>query len=103
MFQFNKNNIKIVINTSQSSLINVSPTKFSDARLISKEIMKGNALVVDVNKMTGVEAIRFMDFITGVLYITQGGFKKLADKVYLVAPSKPLTEKFLTQFEEANK
>lgn len=103
MFKANKNSIKIVINTSQSSLINVSPTQFSDAKLISKEILKGNALVVDINKMSGVEAIRFIDFITGVLFTTQGGFKRLADKVYLLTPSKSLTEKFLTQFEQQNK
>ncbi len=103
MFQFNKNSIKIVINTSQSSLINVSPTKFSDAKLISKEILKGNALVVDVNKMSSVEAIRFMDFITGVLFTTQGGFKKISDKIYLITPSKELIDKFLTQFQENNK
>lgn len=100
MFQFNKNSIKIVINTSQSSLINVQPTKFSDSKLISKELLKGNALVVDVNNMTGVEAIRFIDFVTGVLFTTKGGFKKIANKTYLLAPSKDILDKFLTQFEE---
>lgn len=100
MFKANKNTIKIIINTSQSSLINVSPTKFSDAKLISKEILKGNALVINVEKMPGVDAIRFMDFITGVLFTTHGGFKKLADKIYLVSPSKDLVDKFAEQFRQ---
>lgn len=100
MIKQGKKSVKIVINTAQSSLINVAPTKFSDAKLISKEILKGNALVVDVNGMKGVDAIRFMDFVTGVLFTTSGGFKKIGEKIYLLTPTKPLIEKFLAQFEE---
>ncbi len=98
MFKKNDKKINIVIDTSSSSLINVVPTKFSDSKLISKEILKGNALVVDINEMQRIEAIRLIDFITGVLFTTNGGFEKIAHKTYLLAPSKEILKKFLTQF-----
>lgn len=100
MFKKSSKKTTIVINTSSSSLINVTPRKFSDSKIVSKEILKGNALVVDINDMPKIEAIRFIDFITGVLFTVNGGFKKVANKTYLLAPSKEVLEKFLTQFEQ---
>lgn len=100
MFKFRKDTINIVIPTSTTSLINVSPNKFSDSSLIAKELLKGNALVVDINGMEKVEAIRFIDFITGVLFTTKGGFEKIADKVYLIAPSKRVLEKFKVELDK---
>ncbi|NQX83428.1 MAG: cell division protein SepF [Mycoplasmataceae bacterium] len=99
MVKISRKKITIIINTSSSSLINVEPKKFFDSKLVAKEILKGNVLVVDINKMSKVEAIRFIDFITGVLFTTNGGFKKIANKTYLLAPSKKILKKFLPQFE----
>ncbi len=92
--------ITLVIDTSKTSLINVAPRKFSDSKLISKEILKGNALVVDISEMEKVEAIRFIDFVTGVLFTTNGAFEKIANKTYLLAPSKIVLNKFLPQLEK---
>ncbi len=99
MIKKNAKKITLVINTSKSSLINVSPRKFSDSKPVSKEILKGNALVIDIQDMPKVEAIRFIDFITGVLFTTGGKFKKIANKTYLLAPSEEVLNKFLPQFE----
>ena len=49
--------------------------------------------------MSKVESVRLIDFLTGVLFITKGGFKEIASKIYLIAPSKEILEKFLTQFK----
>lgn len=98
MFKKNKNQINIVISTASPSLINVSPTKFADSKIVAKELLKGNALVLNIEKMDKIEAIRFIDFITGVLFTTKGNFKKIANKTYLLAPSKEILDKFLSQF-----
>lgn len=98
MAKKSKKQISITIDISSSQLINVKPKSFSDSKIVSKEILKGNAIVIDIQDMERVEAIRFIDFITGVLFTTKGGFKKIASKTYLLAPSKELLEKFLTQF-----
>ncbi len=94
-----KKQISIIINTKSSSLINISPKKFSNSKPIAKELLKGNALIIDLSKMEKVDSIRLVDFITGVLFTTNGSFKKIAPKTYLIAPSKHILEKFLTQFE----
>ncbi len=99
MLKQNAKKITLVINTSKSSLLNVSPRKFEDAKAIVKEILKGNALVIDITDMSKVEAIRLIDFITGALFTTGGKFKKIATKTYLLAPSKEVLNKFITQFE----
>lgn len=57
MFKVNSKKISIVINTTSSSLINVSPKKFSDSKTISKELLKGNVLVVDINEMTDRKSV----------------------------------------------
>ncbi len=99
MFKQSAKKITIVINTTKSSLINVSPTKFSDGKVIIKEILKGNALVLDITDMPKVEAIRLIDFITGALFTTGGKFKKIANKTFLLAPSPDVLNKFISQFE----
>ncbi len=99
MLKSNAKKITLVVNTSKSSLLNVSPRKFSDSKAVSKEILKGNALVIDIQDMPKVEAIRFIDFVTGVLFTTGGAFEKIANKTYLLAPSKDVLNKFLPQFE----
>ena len=98
MYKKNKKEITIKINTSTSSLINVEPKKFSDSKIISKELLKGNALVIDINKMEKVDSIRMIDFITGVLFTTKGAYSKVAQKTYLIAPSQEILTKFSTQF-----
>ncbi|BDU67566.1 MAG: hypothetical protein TYPL_2190 [Candidatus Tyloplasma litorale] len=99
MYKKSKNKLTIIINTSQSSLINVTPKKFSDSRLIGKELLKGNAIVVDINEMPSVESIRFIDFVTGLLFVTNGSFKKVAKKIYLLAPTSEILDKFSNQFQ----
>ena len=99
MAKKSKNQISIIIDTKESSLVNISPTKFGDSKLMAKELLKGNALIVNLNKMKEkAETIRLIDFLTGVLFTTKGSFKKISNETYLVAPSKELLEKFLTQF-----
>ncbi|MFV0494256.1 cell division protein SepF [Mycobacterium sp.] len=100
MLKQNPKKISLVINTSKSSLLNVTTSKFEDSKAIVKELMKGNALVIDINEMTNVTAIRMIDFITGSLFIIGGKFKKIANKTYLVAPSQTVLDKFLNQFED---
>ncbi len=97
MFNKNSKKISIVINTSKSTLSKVTPKKFSDSKAVAKEILKGNVIVIDLVEMEKVEAIRFVDFITGVLFTTGGAFKKIGTKSYLLAPSKELLNKFETQ------
>ncbi len=91
--------ITLVINTTKSSLLRVTPKKFEDAKKITKEIVKGNALVLDISEMPKVEAIRFVDFITGALFTTGGKFKKITSKMYLIAPSQDVLDKFLPQLD----
>ncbi len=98
MFKQNSKKISLVINTTKSSLINVTPTKYEDGKIIIKEILKGNALVVDVTEMPKAEALRFIDFVTGALFTIGGKFDKIATKTYLLAPSRDVLSKFNSQF-----
>ncbi len=99
MFKQSSKKVSIVINTSKTSLINVSPKKYSDGKVIIKEILKGNALVMDVSEMDRAEVIRFIDFITGALFAIGGKFDKIATKTYILAPSKDVLDKFISQFK----
>ncbi len=100
MLKKNAKKVNLIINTTKSSLIKVSPKKFSDSKLITKEILKGNVLVVDINEMTKVEAIRLMDFTTGALFTIGGKFEKIANKTFILAPSQETLDKFTPQFTQ---
>lgn len=97
MIKISRKDIKIIIDTRTTTLISVVPKTFKDGKTIARQLLKGNALVVDVSRMESTEAIRFIDFITGVLYTTNGKFKKVGEKTYLLAPSGEILNRYVSQ------
>ncbi len=84
----------ISISTKETKLIRYTPLNYSESRMISKELLKGNVVVVDVEKMPKHDIIRLIDFVSGTLLAIDGDYKKLAPFTFLLAPSKKLAEKY---------
>ena len=90
-----KNNT-LNISTSETKIIQIKPKSFIDGKNISKELLKGNIVWINISDVSNTEAIRIVDFLTGVLLVTKGTYKKASKKEYILFP----TEKHLLKYEE---
>jgi cell division inhibitor SepF len=85
--------------TSPSQLIRFTPKTFRESKLIAAELKKDNVVIIDVSELPKLEAIRLIDFLSGILYITEGKYKKIVSKTYLLAPRENLLNKFDDELE----
>ena len=81
----NKKTISLVPQTSQPTIVHITPNAFDDVmdlvkRLQDKTIVTINLALVDV-----ALSKRIIDFANGAVYALDGGVMKLADDVYLLA------------------
>ncbi len=84
--------------SSTAELIKLYPMSFYDSKVIGNELKKGNVVLVNFEESPNADTLRTIDFITGILYIQGGTFKKVGKKIYLLSPSKELLEKFSNNF-----
>ncbi len=89
----------ICIDVDASKLIRFNPIEFREVKIISKELILGNVVIVDLKDMTKEDTLRFIDTVTGILMVTKGKYKKLASKTYLLAPRPELLEKYADKTE----
>ncbi len=72
----------------------MTPAKYSDARYCVDALEKGLFVMVLLNENVDDEtASRFVDFISGAVYLAHGSIDLLNDNVLLVAPDSVKMEK----------
>jgi len=81
----NKKNVSLLSQTSQSTIVHVTPQAFDDVMDIAKKLQ--NKTIVTINlALVDIElSRRIIDFVSGTIYALDGGIMKLADNVYLFA------------------
>lgn len=102
MIKWNKKNDEncICINIENSKLIKFTPKQYLEAKTIGKELIAGNTIIIDLSNISKEDALRLIDFVTGILLVTNGKYKKLANKTYLLAPKQVLLDKYLAKIAE---
>lgn len=60
------------------------PKHFEEAVLVSRDLMKNHAVIVNISKLE--EKQRFLDFVAGTIIAIKGTMKKVSDSVVLYAP-----------------
>ena len=69
------------------SLKVMRPEKFSDAPLVADELLAGNTVVMNLEKVERDELRHLLDFISGVVYSLDGGMKKIAgNTTFILTP-----------------
>jgi cell division inhibitor SepF len=71
-----------------SRIVMLTPTKYNDAPTIGRHFREGQAVIMDVNGMSIAEATRMVDFAAGLAYGCDGRIERIAEKVFLLAPSE---------------
>lgn len=77
-----------------SKLIRFTPVQFSEVKKIVNELVNKNVVLLDITKISRPEAVRLIDFVSGALIVTDGKYKKVAPKTYLLSPSLSLLNAF---------
>ncbi len=63
------------------------PQKFADAPLVADELMAGNTVVMNLERVERDELRHLLDFISGVLYALDGSMKKIAgNSTFILTP-----------------
>lgn len=70
-----------------SRIVMVQPLKYNDAPTIGQHFRDGQTVIMDVTGMPMPEATRMVDFAAGLAYGCEGRIERIADRVFLLAPS----------------
>ena len=65
----------------------VAPVQFGDARQIADRLMSNQPVIVNLQVSDRELMRRMIDFCSGVTYALSGEMEKVADQVFLLAPS----------------
>ncbi|SDH44425.1 cell division inhibitor SepF [Sinosporangium album] len=74
--------------STPSKILMIQPRKYnSDAPLIGRHFRDGQAVILDVSDMPAPDATRMVDFAAGLAFGCEGRIDRIAEKVFLLAPS----------------
>ncbi|MCR4433890.1 MAG: cell division protein SepF [Caldiserica bacterium] len=71
----------------QSTIVLFEPTSFEEGRKIADNLKARKPVVVNLEKMDHDAARRCIDFLSGTIYALNGSVEKIAESVFLFAPS----------------
>ena len=73
--------------TTQIQVVIQKPISFDEARSICDHIIAKRTLVLNLESTEEKEAHRLFDFVSGAAYAHSCGFKKIANRTFLVTPA----------------
>ncbi|ATZ19513.1 cell division protein SepF [Mesoplasma entomophilum] len=62
----------------------IKPVSFSDAAKIADELKVNKIVLIDLSELEKTEKRRIIDFISGVIYINDGIYKKIEGNIYKI-------------------
>ncbi|ATZ20919.1 cell division protein SepF [Mesoplasma coleopterae] len=62
----------------------IKPVSFSDAAKIADELKVNKIVLIDLSELEKAEKRRIIDFISGVIYINDGIYKKIEGNIYKI-------------------
>ncbi|HHY13363.1 MAG TPA: cell division protein SepF [Thermoanaerobacterales bacterium] len=78
----------INIHNKRGVKINViEPNDYEDVLEISEYLKKAYAVIINVKNMDLNDAIRMIDFLSGMVYAINGSIKKIEGSIFLVVPA----------------
>jgi cell division inhibitor SepF len=64
----------------------VEPRVYSEAMGIAKQVINGDAVLVNFHLIEEYQARRIVDFLTGTVYAEDGDIKRVGDEIFLCTP-----------------
>lgn len=72
--------------TTQLEVAVVQPKAYEDAREIADRLKSKKAVVINLEDMGKEDAIKVLDFVSGVVYALEGEIQKVSSGIFLIAP-----------------
>src|SRR5574344_211472 len=74
------------LDDGSSKMVLLEPRAYSEAQQIADELKNRNTVVVNLKRVTGDQAKRIIDFLSGCIYSIGGKMQKIGVGIYLCAP-----------------
>ncbi len=72
--------------TAKLQVVLTKPEKFSDAKEIADNLGAKRTIVLNLESTSKDEALRLLDFLSGVAYANDGEIKKIAQSTFIITP-----------------
>ncbi len=72
--------------TTQLEVAVLQPATYEDASEIADRLKAKKAVVVNLEDLTKEDAIKVLDFVSGVVYALEGNIQKVSSGIFLIAP-----------------
>ncbi len=72
--------------TAKLQVVLTKPEKFSDAKDIADDLNEKRTIVLNLESTSKDEALRLLDFLSGVAYANGGEIKKIAKSTFIITP-----------------
>ncbi|WP_412990091.1 cell division protein SepF [Pediococcus siamensis] len=74
------------ISGSKSKIALFEPRIFSDAKEAAKQLIAGQAVILNFERIDEQQAKRIVDFLSGTLYAIDGSIEEVGTKIFLCTP-----------------
>ncbi|HHU69004.1 MAG TPA: cell division protein SepF [Thermoanaerobacterales bacterium] len=65
----------------------IEPEEYEDVLEISENLKKACAVIINLKNMDINDAVRMIDFLSGLVYAINGSIKKIENSIFLVVPA----------------
>lgn len=72
--------------TTELEVAVLQPATYEDASEIADRLKSKKAVVVNLEDLTKEDAIKVLDFVSGVVYALEGNIQKVSSGIFLIAP-----------------
>lgn len=83
-----------------SKMILLEPRAFSEAQQIADYLRGRNTVVVNLKRVTGDQAKRIIDFLSGTIYALSGSIQKIGGGIFLCTPNNVNIQGKITEEKE---
>ena len=92
-----------VVDEGGAKMILLEPRAYSEAQQIADHLKKRNTVVVNLKRVTGEQAKRIMDFLSGTIYAIKGNIQKIGSGIFLCTPNNINVQGKITDDTEKEK
>ena len=72
--------------TTQLEVAVLQPQSYEDSREIADRLKNKKAVVINLEELSKEDAIKVLDFVSGVVYALEGDIQKVSSGIFIIAP-----------------
>ncbi|MBQ3053331.1 MAG: cell division protein SepF [Clostridia bacterium] len=81
-----KNKVVSMSATTQFKVVVIKPADFDEAKEIADHLKDRKPVVVNLELLEKDVAHKIFDFLSGAIYVLDGGIQRVSNNIYLIAP-----------------